>query len=231
MRSFLITRPKFEAEQTGQKIEAKGHRAVYAPMIQVISVSFAIPDDARSLIITSKNGARFGLSTVGNKHRPIFAVGEETAAEAINMGFTNVTAGPGTARGLIPLLLECGISQKRDYTHLSGTDISYDIAGALRDQGLDANHTVTYQAQPHRVLSPSVQEEMEMGEIDNVLFYSPRTATTFEETISELGRHDWFSKMNAYCLSANIAANLLGPWKSVNHSTLPTENALFKLFK
>ena len=230
MSSFLITRPKAEAGQTALKLENKGLRPVYAPMIRVMQVSFNIPDDTRSLVITSKNGARFGLATIENKLRPIYAVGEKTAEVARDMGFSNITVGPGTARGLLPLLLECGDSQKREYTHLSGTDISYDIAGALRDHDIHADNTVTYQAQPYRVLSPSVQEEMEMGEIHNVLFYSARTATTFEETISELGRHDWLPKMNAYCLSEKVAANLLGNWKSVHFATLPTENALFKLF-
>ncbi len=231
MSSFLVTRPIAEAEKTGAKLERLGFRATYAPMLRVEPVSFEIPEETRSLIVTSRNGARFGLANIGNKSRPIFAVGEQTAAEARALGFNNITVGPGTARKLVPLLLECGVSQKREYAHLCGSVVSYNIASVLRDAGIDAESTVTYQTLPNRVFSPSVQEEIEMGEIENVLFYSPRTATIFEEAISENNKHDWLPKLNAYCLSNRIADNLLGPWKTISAAVLPTEKALLSLLK
>ncbi|MFC3052188.1 uroporphyrinogen-III synthase [Kordiimonas pumila] len=231
MSTFLMTRPADEARKSGQKLESLGHRVVYAPMIKIEQVSFELPDESRSLIITSKNGARYGLPNISNKGRPIFAVGDQTALEARALGFTNVTTGPGTARQLIPLLLECGISQKREYTHLCGNNIAYDIADVLRQEGLDANNTVTYQAVPNRVFSPSVQEEMEHGTIDGVLFYSPRTATIFEETVSESDCHHWLPKLDAYCFSNRVADELLGPWKTISSAVLPTEKALFSLFE
>lgn len=231
MKSFLVTRPIAEAEKTGTKLENMGHRAIYAPMLRVEAVSFEIPDEERSLIITSKNGARFGLANIGNKGRPLFAVGEQTAAEARELGFKNITVGPGTARKLVPMLLECGVSQKRAYTHLCGSVVSYNIADVLRDAGIDATSTVTYQTLPNRVFSPSVQEEIDSGEIQDVLFYSPRTATIFEEAISENNKHDWLPKLNAYCLSNRVADNLLGPWNTIQAAVLPTEKALFSLLR
>lgn len=231
MSNFLITRPIAEAEKTGAKLERMGYRAIYAPMLRVEPISFEIPEDERTLIVTSLNGARYGLANIGNKSRPIFAVAEKTAAEARALGFNNITVGPGTARQLVPLLLECGLTQKRAYTHLCGSVISYNIASVLRDAGLDAENTVTYQTLPNRVFSPSVEEEIEMGEIENVLFYSPRTATIFEEAISENNKHDWLPKLNAYCLSNRIADELLGPWKSISAAVLPTEKALLSLLK
>lgn len=231
MSSYLITRPAAEAEKSGTKLERLGFQPSYAPMLRVEPVSFEIPDETRSLIITSKNGARYGLANIGNKGRPIFAVGEQTAQEARDLGFTNITVGPGTARKLVPLLLECGLSQKRDYAHLCGSVVSYNIADVLRNAGLDAVSVVTYQTLPNRVFSPSVQEEIESGEIENVLFYSPRTATIFEEAISENNKHEWLPKLNAYCLSNRVADSLLGPWKTIQAAVLPTEKALFSLLK
>ncbi|NVJ98869.1 MAG: uroporphyrinogen-III synthase [Alphaproteobacteria bacterium] len=229
MKTILVTRPMDEAAPTAEKLEAQGHRVVIAPMIQIDPVSFEIPDDDRSLIITSKNGARHGLTNIGNKERPIFAVGQETANEAKRLGFTNITVGPGTARQLVPILLEAGISQKRKYTHLAGNVISYNIADVLRGEDIDAEATVTYQSRPLRSFSAGVQEAMEEGEIDVALFYSPRTATTFEEAAAEYGRSDWLSKMDAVCLSTRVAQNLIGPWKSVRYAIIPTEKALFSL--
>lgn len=232
MSTFLITRPKQEARKSGQLLEDMGHRVIYAPMIKIEQVSFEIPDDTRTLIITSKNGARFGLTNIGNKGRPIFTVGEETANEVKALGFTNVTVGPGTARKLIPVLLDsAGLEHKREFTHLCGNHVAYDIAGVLRNEGINAENTVTYQSLPNPVFSPSVQEEMEQGTIDGVLFYSPRTADIFEEAISEHGFYDWPKSLDAFCFSSRVASNLLGPWKTISSAVIPTEKALFSLLK
>lgn len=227
MKTILVTRPLDEATPTAEKLEALGHRVVIAPMIQIDPVSFEIPDEDRSLIITSKNGARHGLANIGNKERPIFAVGEQTAAEARRLGFTNITVGAGTARQLVPILLEAGVTNKRKYTHLAGNVISYNIADVLVQEGIDADSTVTYQSRALRSFSAGVQEAMEEGEIDVALFYSPRTATTFEEATAEYGRSDWLNKMDAVCLSTRVAQNLIGPWRSVRYAIIPTEKALF----
>jgi uroporphyrinogen-III synthase len=229
MSTILVTRPMEEATPTADKLEAMGHRVIIAPMILIEPVSFEIPDDNRSLIITSKNGARLGLANIDNKERPIFAVGEQTAAEARKMGFSNITVGPGTARQLIPILLEAGISAKRKYTYLCGNVVSYNISDVLRAEGIDAEDTVTYQSRETRSFSAGVQEAMEEGEIDTALFYSPRAATTFEEAAAEYGRSDWLGKMGALCLSTRVVQNLIGPWRSVRYAIIPTEKALFSL--
>jgi len=231
MKTLMITRPIAEAEPTGAKLEAMGHRVIYAPMLKVDPVSFEIPDEKRSLIITSKNGARFGLANIGDKSRSIFAVGEQTAQVARDMGFSNITVGPGTARQLVPLLLECGVTYKRPYAHMCGNDVSYDIAGVLKNDGIDAVNTVTYQTIANRSFSPSVEEAMQSGEIDGVLFYSPRTATIFEEVVSETGHHDWLPKLDAYCLSTRVREQLLGPWRSKNYALMPTEKSLLGMFR
>lgn len=229
MSTILVTRPIDEAMPTAEKLEAMGHRVVIAPAIQVEPVSFEIPGESRSIIVTSKNGARLGLVNVGNKDRPIFAVGDKTADEARKLGFTNVTVGPGTARQLVPLLLECGLTEKRKYTHLCGTTLSYNISDVLKSEGLDAENTVTYHTRAIGGLSAGVQEALDEGKIDTALFYSPRTATIFEETVADYGRSDWLRTIDALCLSTRVADNLLGPWRNKNYAVIPTEKAMFSL--
>lgn len=231
MSTILVTRPIDEAGTTAEKLKAVGHHVIVSPAIRVEPVSFEIPDENRSIIVTSKNSVRLGLANVGNKTRPIFAVGDKTAQEARDLGFTNVTTGPGTARQLVPLLLECGVSEKRKYTHLCGTTLSYNISDVLTSEGLDAENTVTYHTRAARELNPEVQEALDGGKIDIALFYSPRTATIFEETVAEYGRSDWLSTMDALCLSSRVADNLLGPWRGKKYAVMPTEKAMFSLLK
>ena len=231
MSTILVTRPMEEATPTAEKLEALGHRVVIAPMLRVEPVSFEIPDENRSIIITSKNGARMGLVNIGNKDRPIFAVGEKTADEARKLGFSNITVGPGTARQMVPMLLECGLSEKRKYTYLCGNTVSYNISDVLQSEGLDAVNTVTYQTRPVRGVSVAVQEALDAGEVDTALFYSPRTATIFEEVVAEYGRSDWLRGLDALCLSTRVAENLLGPWRSKKYAIIPTEKAMFSQLK
>lgn len=229
MSTILVTRPIDEANLTAEKLELAGHRVVLAPMLKVEPVSFEIPDENRSIIITSKNGARMGLSNIGNKARPIFAVGDKTADEARALGFTNITVGPGTARKMVPMLLEAGISETRKYTHLCGNALAYNICDVLAGEGLDAENTITYQTRGQRSLGVGVQEALNEGEIDIALFYSPRTATIFEEVVADYGRSDWLNNMDALCLSTRVADNLLGPWRSKSYAVIPTEKAMFSL--
>lgn len=229
MSTILVTRPIEEATSTAERLEALGHRVVIAPAIRVEPVSFEIPESNRSIIVTSQNAARMGLANIDDKTRPIFAVAEKTAAKVREMGFTNVTVGPGTARQLVPLLLECGLSEKRKYTHLCGSTLSYNISDVLKNEGLDAENTITYQTTAVRGLSASVQEALDAEEIDVALFYSPRTATIFEETVAEYGRSDWVRSMDALCLSTRVASNLLGPWRNKNYAVIPTEKAMFSM--
>ena len=229
MSTILITRPIDEATSTAERLEAMGHRVVMAPIIRVEPVSFELPENNRSIIVTSMNGARMGLANVGDKARPIFAVGEKTANAARELGFTNVSVGPGTARQLVPLLLECGLSEKRKYTHLCGSTLSYNICDVLKNEGLDAENTVTYQTAAVRGLSAGVQEALDAGEIDVALFYSPRTATIFEEVVADYGRSDWLRSLDALCLSTRVSQNLLGPWRKKTYAVIPTEKAMFSM--
>ena len=229
MSTLLVTRPLDEAKPTAAKLEAQGYHVMVAPMLKVEPVSFEIPDESRSIIVTSKNGARMGLANIGNKERPIFAVGESTADEARKLGFTNITVGPGTARQLLPVLRECGVSETRKYTHLCGNILSYNICDVLSGEGIDAETTTTYQSRANRSFGVAIQEALDAGEIDTVLFYSPRTATIFEEVVADYGRSDWLSKLDALCLSTRVASNLLGPWRSKSYAVIPTEKAMFSM--
>ena len=62
MSTLLVTRPLEEAKPTAAKLEAMGYHVMMSPMLKVEPVSFEIPDESRSIIVTSKNGARMGLA-------------------------------------------------------------------------------------------------------------------------------------------------------------------------
>lgn len=48
MKTILVTRPATEAKSTGAKLEKMGHRAIYAPMLNIGPISFEI--DRKSVV-------------------------------------------------------------------------------------------------------------------------------------------------------------------------------------
>src|SRR6187200_345758 len=96
----LITRPEREATALAQALAERGHQAVLAPLfrLQVLCP----PDDfpatlsaSQAVLITSVNGARALAEANEQRSKPIFAVGDTTAATAEGLGFTNVASASG----------------------------------------------------------------------------------------------------------------------------------------
>ncbi|RMB00567.1 uroporphyrinogen-III synthase [Eilatimonas milleporae] len=229
MTRVLVTRPQDEAENTATLLTKMGFDVEICSMIRVMPVSFAFPHPSRSIIVTSKNGVRHGLTNLPDRDRSIFAVGEATAAEARALGYKNVTIGPGTVKELMPMLTECGLDLKRAFAYLAGEDISYDITGALQNQGIDADTVTVYQTRPLEALPPAIIDQFAAGEIQVALFYSPRAASIFEELLAEIGKSYWLEKVDAYGLSSRVTQMLLGKWHSVQHPLMPMEKAMLAM--
>ena len=83
----LISRPEREAAALAQVLAARGHQAVIAPLfrLQVLHP----PDDfaatlaaCQAILITSANGVRALAEGSEQRSKPIYAVGDTTAATA-----------------------------------------------------------------------------------------------------------------------------------------------------
>ena len=104
----LITRPEPDAAYEAELIAARGHQPVLAPLLEIEFCKAALPlAGAYGLIVTSRNALRALAAhpdRVAASRLPLYAVGEATAEAAWELGFAEVTAGPGTAEGLAALI-------------------------------------------------------------------------------------------------------------------------------
>ncbi len=96
----LITRPEREATALAQALTDRGHSPVIAPLfrLQVLHppADFAASlADCQAVLITSANGARALAAASEQRSKPIFAVGDTTAATAEGLGFGTVTSASG----------------------------------------------------------------------------------------------------------------------------------------
>ena len=121
----LVTRPVPEAWEFKAQLEELGLLATCAPLLEIAFNDIAPEafDGASGVIATSKNGLRaLALSGLVDKVQPlqIYAVGEATAAFAEDLKLRNITAGRGTAKDLLPIIMERHASRPGPLLHLAG---------------------------------------------------------------------------------------------------------------
>jgi uroporphyrinogen-III synthase len=107
---LLVTRPEPDASREAEALGRRGHEAVLAPLL-TIEFCGNVPlqlDGAQGLAVTSRNALRAlaARRELGQALKlPLFAVGEGTARQAQELGFADVTIGPGTGAELAALIL------------------------------------------------------------------------------------------------------------------------------
>src|SRR5580700_10112844 len=93
----LITRPRDEAEALAALLARRGIEAIIEPMIEIVERHVALPEFAgiQAILCTSANGVRALARASGERHLPLFAVGDATAARARAEGFRRVESAGG----------------------------------------------------------------------------------------------------------------------------------------
>ncbi|GGA36224.1 uroporphyrinogen-III synthase [Pelagibacterium lentulum] len=212
---LLVTRPQPDADRTAGHLRALEIEPIIAPLLRAEPREGTIPDLSAfgALAITSANAARFlareldGLDGAAPWQLPVFTVGDHSAHEARQAGFTNVISAQGTLNDLAHLIE----TNRPDGTvfypaahHQSG-----DLAGLLARSGISTRTEVLYEMVAAEALAPEVAETLIRGEVAGILFYSRRTAQIF----AELCKGDDFDpvrrQVECLCVSESCAQPLI----------------------
>jgi len=206
----LVTRPEPDATRQAERLAARGHEPVVAPLL-LIEPARDVPlefEGAQALIVTSRNALRALAS-----HRdlamalqlPLFAVGEATAKAATELGFSTVTTGPGTGEELTRLIASTLKPGAGALVHLAGESVAFDLKSALQAKGFTLRQPVLYRAVAATRLPPGALALLNAGKLGGVILMSPRTAAIFAALVV---RHEVLtqaSRLDCYCLSAAVA--------------------------
>ena len=176
--AVLVTRPSPDSETTAAALRARGFEVMQAPMLRFEPVACSGLDaDYGAVIVTSANALRAVEGRLeGLLKRPLFAVGETTAAAARKAGFGKVSAADGDGAALRDLVLAA--FKKRQFRktdallYLAGADLSRDLASDLGADGLNVVAVTTYRmaALPH--LPREACDGFATNMIEAVLHYS-----------------------------------------------------------
>lgn len=209
---LLVTRPQPDADRTAGHLRALEIEPVIAPMLRAEPRGGAIPDlsEFGALAITSANAVRFlaqAIDGAAPQRLPVFTVGDHSAHEARQAGFTNVVSAQGTLNDLARLIEKNRPAGPVFYPaahHQSG-----DLAGLLARSGITTRTEILYEMVGVDALAPETAESLMGGQIAGILFFSRRTAQIFAELCNG---HDFApvrTKVECLCISESCAEPLI----------------------
>ncbi|WP_299443067.1 uroporphyrinogen-III synthase [uncultured Rhodospira sp.] len=229
----LVSRPRDDAERIAAPLRAMGVDVVCEPLLVIVPVAGPNVDltGVQAVLMTSANGARALATAVERRDVPVYAVGDQTARAAREVGFVSVTSAGGDVETLAALVRRTLNPARGPLVHAAGAARAGDLAGALEADGFDVRLARLYDARPTAALSAAVRGALERGEIDVAFFYSPRTARTFVDHVRKAGLQGKLGRMTAYALSPAVARELdpLFPGR-VRVAAQPTQDALLDVF-
>lgn len=230
----LVTRPEPAAEQTAQKLRARGCDVVLAPLLRVELLDRADLGVGRwgAVAMTSANAVR-ALERHPRRNElvalPAFTVGRRTAEAARALGFTSVASANGNEQALTRLIA----ARHRDGStvlYLAGEDRAGDLAADLAPAGIAVEAVVVYRAAAATALPAAATAALTNGEIAGVMHFSRRSAGVYLDCARASGILDRALAPFHYCLSPAVAEPLSAAGaKRIAVASRPEESALIDL--
>lgn len=204
---LLLTRPLSNSEATAKKLQGLGHTSLIEPLLSLEWLNEAPLDtsDVQAVLLTSNNAALALAEQSIDPDMPILTVGKATAEAARDAGFANVSSADGDVYALVRLVTSRCNPDDGAVLHLAGEDTAGDLAGSLERAGLTLRRVVVYRARPARQFSMTAADAIRNGELDGVLLFSPRTATTFTQLLDREGLLERCAELDLYALSQAVS--------------------------
>ena len=208
----LVTRPRAEAAGLAAALAERGIEAIVEPLLDIHYRDVSAPDLAgvQAILCTSTNGVRALARLSSERKRPLFAVGETTAARARSEGFARVESAGGNVADLARLVRARLCPGAGRLLHVAGTEIAGDLVGALGADGFAIERAVLYEARPAAALNAGTVRALAAGFVDFALFFSPRTAAVFAALAERAGLVGELRGLTAISISAAADKALAG---------------------
>lgn len=233
----VVTRPVEDAERIAAPLRDRGIDVMVEPLLAIVPRAGAEVDTSgiQATLLTSANGVRALARALGGDPGPLripaLAVGDQTAAVARELGFTDVRAADGDVTSLAALVRATLKPDDGVLLHAAGSHVAGDLAGDLAGDGYVLRRVHLYESRTASAFSGDLRAALTAGTVDAVLLYSPRTAKTFATLAEQGDLRDACSSVTAYCLSPNVAEALGDlPFAAVRVAPRPEQDALLALF-
>jgi len=231
---LLITRPEKSAKILSDKLRASGHETVCSALLEIVFNETTDLDlkGVQAFVVTSANGLAGLVKVTENRDLPLFAVGDKTAKAAKYAGFKTVLSADGDVAGLGDLISQNAAIDKGTLLHAGGARVAGDLGSQLEVAGFSYRREILYDAIEAEKFSSETFSVVSEDKLDGILLFSPHTAKVFKRIVDAVGLNTHLEKLDAWCLSANVASEIEGlKFGRVFVSRRPTEEALLQLIE
>lgn len=231
MSHILLIRTFEDALPIASHLEALGKKVLCYPLFKPVFFAIPLLENPQALIITSKNALRALKDNNHLKKIPLYAVGDQTAALAHQLGFITVFSARGNSRDLQELVAQQARPEKGVLYYFSGQIIKRDIVRELKALGFNVQHQVVYQLNDVERFSNSLITDFFNKKISHVLFFSPRTTELFVDLVKASKLEKEIALNKALCLSYDVAEKAQKIlWKEIWISPHPSTHNMLGYF-
>jgi uroporphyrinogen-III synthase len=226
---LLVTRPAADAAPLIAALARQGCRAASEPLLEIVDIPGPSVDVAgvQALLVTSANGVRAFAARNPERDLRVLAVGDASATAARALGFARTESASGDVAALAELCKRRLDPAGGPLLHVAGTRIAGDLAGELERAGFRYRREVLYQAREASRLSQATLAALSQGELDGVLFFSPRTAQSFVALAARAGATAHLARVTAFCLSEAVATKArAASWRRIVVAERPEQDSL-----
>lgn len=228
----LLTRPRTEAEVLAEILTKRRIDSLIAPVMEIVSLDLDLSEklDYQAVLLTSGNAVDALIGSGLTPELPIFCVGDATARRLATTTFSDVRSAAGASDDLAALVSRDLLPTEGPVLYLSGMMIAADIGAALAEAGFKIDRRVVYRAQAIEKPDDAVVADLAAGNVDGVMFYSPRSARIFLDHLKHAKLEFLAKEMTAFCIShaaADVARALA--WRKVAVASRPTQVDLLAL--
>jgi len=211
-------------------VSALGLRPIVAPLLTVQRVPAGLPPDAAAVLITSGNAVD---SLPAWAHaRPVFAVGDATAARARAAGFADVHSAGGNAADLAALVQRALPDQSGELLLLTGKGQGTALAGLLRARQRGVIMREVYEAVAVPRLPAPAAEALQGDDLRAALFFSAETARQFVQLVTAASLEASVQNTDACAISlaTGVALKALRWWR-IRIAARPTQDDMLALLR
>lgn len=198
-RRLWVTRTQPQADATARKLRDLGVDPIVAPVLETRAIQGVLLDltGAEALAFTSRAAVAAFVDLSPERHLPVFAVGETTAAFARQAGFQKVESGPGGDVQALADRIAATAPRPALVVNPTAREPAADLAALLAQRGIAARTVAVYETVATTLAAAPT-------EIDGVLIHSAKAGHAVADLVSAHQAH----ALTAYAISDAAADGL-----------------------
>jgi uroporphyrinogen-III synthase len=230
LKRVLITRPEPGATQTAARLTALGFCPIVAPVLSITSLSVCPPDHLAATVLTSRNAVPACPPSMHD--RPVFAVGNATAALASEGGFSRVFSADADAMALANLIADTLSPSEGTLFLPTAQGQGSELAASLRQRGFRVLRRVAYKAASVDSLPQAAALCLRQGQVEAAMFFSGETSRHFVRLLRAAELVDAVRGLEAVSISERAAMALRPlPWRRLSVAAKPNQDAMLALLQ